>query len=132
MIDKFDDHINRHIISFLKKEINWKHKFDTEVIPKLNKGWKYVAKDEYGICMNCYHYGNGIDMNCAESLGRRYNNHELNTLMSYEDYKKMSIGPRNKVFEHAIDFERNRIVRSYSHKANFSYAIVYRIFPHIE
>lgn len=126
----FDSYVNKYINSFLIKNIDWKEIFTNQVIPKINKGWKWVANDEYGICLNCYAYGNGIDICCAQTMNRLYNNHDLNTLMSFEEYKKLC---NVKVFEdNPIDFERRRIVEQNTLRAFFSYAIIKRLVPLIE
>ncbi len=126
----FDSYINSYINSFLIKKINWKEIFTNQVIPKLNKGWKWVANDDYGICLNCYAYGNGIDICCAQTMNRLYNNHDLNTLISFEEYKKLC---KYRILEdNFIDFEKKRIVEQNRLRALFSYAIIKRVVPLIE
>ncbi len=131
-LSKFDKHIQWNIKSFLGANINWKHIFTTQVIPNLDKGWKWVAKDDNGICLNCYYYGNGIDKNCAQGIGRQYDNHKFNYLMSYSEFQQNSPGSRFKVFKHFTDFKKFRNVSLNSFHTNFSYAIIHRIVPLIE
>jgi hypothetical protein len=64
------------ILDFAGIEQQWKHRFSTDVLPKIEKGWMEVGNGndpEYGYipCANCYMYatsdcGNGrFCMNCA-------------------------------------------------------------------
>jgi hypothetical protein len=68
------------IIGFAGIKEQWKHRFSTDVLPKIEKGWMEVGNgndSEYGYkpCANCYMYaqsccGNGIlCMNCANDEG---------------------------------------------------------------
>lgn len=125
-----DKYLNAYINSFLKKETDWKEIFTNKVVPKLNKGWKWVAKDENGICLNCYAYGNGIDICCAQVMNRLYDNHELNFLISFEEFKKLS---KIKIlYNNSIDFEKKRIVYQSHISAFFSYGIITRVVELIE
>ena len=64
------------ILDFAGFNEQWKHRFSTDVLPKIEKGWMEVGNGngpEYGYipCANCYMYADsdfghaGFCMNCA-------------------------------------------------------------------
>ncbi len=124
-----EKYINQKINSYLKKK-DWKQKFTNEVIPQINKGWKLVANDGYGPCLNCYAYGNGSTINCNQSMNRYITNHELTTFMSYAEYKKLA--QLNVYFDNASDYQRYETVFQHTLNAYFSYGIIHRVVPLIE
>ena len=80
---QFDKFINWKINSYLG--IDWKKIFTIKIIPQINKGWKLVVFDNYGICLNCYSYGNGIDIPCINHF-----NYLMNDWAQYSTYKKLT------------------------------------------
>ena len=69
----------------------WKHRFSTDVLPKIDQGWVEVAIDQLGPCSNCYLYGrsehwsvNGVCLNCAD------NDHVIRDWVSFNEIKKFS------------------------------------------
>lgn len=53
----------------------WKITFSTKVLPRLNKKWKLVGRtqpyEDYlgnDPCINCYYYGNGINIGCQNDI----------------------------------------------------------------
>ena len=129
LFSKLEKYINWEINSYLKKN-DWKQKFTNEVIPQINKGWKLVANDEYGPCINCYAYGNGSTINCNQSINRYIRNHDLTIFMSFDEYKKLT--PLNVYFNNASDYQRYEIVFKHTLNAYFSYGIIHRVVPLIE
>ncbi len=95
-----DDQVNWLIGQFASKpQTFWKTQFSTDVLSKIEQGWRPVVRDEYGLCLNCYHYGN---VEPCMNHGRV----EFNDMMSYSQYQAESELDVPETFK---EFERLRI-----------------------
>jgi hypothetical protein len=65
----------------------WKAKFSSEVVIRFNKGARLVAEDEYGVCTNCYHYG---DQEASGSADGFCMNHAKGDCAIWIDFAKFS------------------------------------------
>ena len=96
----------------------WKHRFTTDVLPKIEQGWADVAIDDWNggmPCPNCYMYGNtgdygqdGICINCQGDEEIRM------TTVSFDQIK--SVGS----FRHFHTFEIYKRYRDFYLLTNFS------------
>lgn len=80
---------------FLPSEVNclienfigpnyWKIYFSSTVLPSIDKKWKLVGNMEGTPCLNCYCYGNGIDVGCNNNP--LICNSDMSIWMSISDY----------------------------------------------
>ena len=68
----------------------WKHRFSTDVLPKLDQGWMMVALYNNKPCLNCYMYANsksgginGVCLNCQDEPDR--------ILTCFDEIRKISV-----------------------------------------
>lgn len=87
MFKVFDDNINSLIAEFAGTKENWKLRFTIDVLPCIEKGYKFVAIFDGEPCLNCYAYSDGINSFCY--------NDDINTseytLMSFDEYHSGSM-----------------------------------------
>ncbi len=77
-----EDQVNWLIGQFATEQPRsyWKTQFSIDVLPDIEQGWRPVVRDEQGLCLNCYHYGDGEQCMNHRSV-------ELNDEMSFSQYK---------------------------------------------
>jgi hypothetical protein len=92
----------------------WKHRFTTDVLPKIDQGWAIVGNANGGIaeympCANCYMYGSegdlgmgGLCINCS------YDEEVTSTFVNFKQIRDSTLSFRN--FETFEDFQRYRVV----------------------
>lgn len=80
----FDEYVLQIIHDFAGTKQYWKSIYSEQVMTKINKGWKLVCLPEEGNpCLNCYAFGNGIDIPCLSCI---IYNQNMHFWMSYDDY----------------------------------------------
>jgi hypothetical protein len=80
--------LNNDIINLIKDYSGnnkyWKNRFNVDVIPQLEKGFKMVALYDNKPCLNCYFYADGINSFCINDL-----DNDQYTIISYNEYTEL-------------------------------------------